>query len=55
MAASMRGFMMKWPPHRRAQVSAGANERYLQGPASVEDGRPLGELAQARMHEPWLD
>lgn len=32
--------------HRRAQVSAAANERYLQALASVEAGRPLGQLAE---------
>lgn len=31
--------------HRRAEVSQAANRRYLQALASVEDARPLGELA----------
>lgn len=31
--------------HRRAQISQGANQRYLNGLATVDDPRPLGQLA----------
>jgi hypothetical protein len=33
--------------HRRAQISQSANERYLEGLASVDETRSLGELAEA--------